>query len=459
MQLELLSDFKIPSTAIPARSRLISLKPIGIGTSRAEALLSYITRLAEKHVVQPKMLIKNILVPETEIQRNFSYTSFELKDSRTVNSYTKYSHCFSSALEKLTGQKNLSHLTFLPWKDLLDQKGSKLLRDHVAWCPECLGEMDSSEDGIYYPLIWYLLGVSICTRHHMRLIDVCPRCGSYQRFVSQRPVLGYCTGCGGWLGGVPTHAELGADLKVSQRENFMTIAIEEMIATGPSASVIATQQNFIERLENYCEVLSNGNKHHFEKLLGLNKNAAQNWVFKQCRPRVDLYLELCFRLNVSPVYFLTNEAPKDLPSRIRHFPPTTKSKKLKRTEREMLAFKNSLEECLSSTNAPTVRAVSTRLGVTKGFLAYHFSELTKAISEKHKQVSADRVASILNERIERAREIVGKMLSDQRPISRRMIWAELDKHGETFAKPEIRRAVFEVIAQHQKNLIRPTGDI
>ena len=90
------------------------------------------------------------------------------------------------------------------------------------------------------------------------------------------------------------------------------------------------------------------------------------------------------------------------------------------SEREMLAIKGSLEECLIGTNAPTVKAVATRLGVTKGFLTYHFSELTKAISEKHKQVSADRVASILNERIERAREIVRKMLSDQRSISRRM---------------------------------------
>lgn len=47
-------DMNIP--AIPPRSRLYRLEPVGIGTPYVESLTSYIARLAAEHCVTPKNL-------------------------------------------------------------------------------------------------------------------------------------------------------------------------------------------------------------------------------------------------------------------------------------------------------------------------------------------------------------------------------------------------------------------
>ena len=43
--------------ALPPRSRLYSLQPMAIGTSRVESLTSYMMRLAETHTVSVRTLI------------------------------------------------------------------------------------------------------------------------------------------------------------------------------------------------------------------------------------------------------------------------------------------------------------------------------------------------------------------------------------------------------------------
>lgn len=42
------------------------------------------------------------------------------------------------------------------------------------------------------------------------------------------------------------------------------------------------------------------------------------------------------------------------------------------------------------------------------------------------------------------------MLTELKPISRRKMWAELEKNGLTFADPVIRHATQTVLAEYQK---------
>ena len=450
MQLELLDDFAVPSVVIPARSKLVSLKPIGVGTTKCEALISYLTRVAGKHVVKPAHLVRDVLIPMTDIRLNTSGFSFNKTYSRTINSYTSYAVIFSKVLEQLTLQKNLHNLTFTAWRDILDPKGSALLRDHVAFCPQCLDAFEKSEEGIYYPLIWFLRSATICTTHHGPLEQRCPRCNKHQLFVAQHSSLGYCTHCGGWLGTSSFRDTTAKVPHISLHDKFTTTALEEMIAAGPTISSKATQQHFVDRLESYCNAVNNGNMKRFEMRLGFNRNVICNWADMRSKPRIDLFLELCFRLRSSPLEFLGRNIPKDIADQIDDYQLVQKSKRVKRSEAEMAGIKNSLIACLDSDAAPTQKSVAEVLGVNRRFLNHNFPELARAISDKHKRVSASRVTAKRDTRIAKAKGVVQEMLTALKPISRRKMWAELEKNGLTFADPVIRHAIQDVLEDYHK---------
>lgn len=449
MQLELLDQFEIPSPNIPLRSKLVSLSPKGKDSAYCEALISYVTRLAGAHVVRPNVLVKDVILPLTHIRLKTATRNFNIKYSRTINSYTSYASIVSAAIQKLTLQKDLQYLTFLPWGDLLDPKGSRLLRDHVGVCRECLDEFDSSGVEIYYPLLWYLRPVQICSKHQRRLCEICPDCGRGQNFVAHHAMLGYCTHCGAWLGASNrTEQSPSASPAISDRDRFMAAALEQMIAGNSMAQAIASQKRFIERLTEYSKALTNGNIKAFEIRLGFQKNVVVNWRDQCKRPRIDMFLELCFRLGRLPIQFLTADIPGDFARHISHFKRGQSSKRAKLTREEYDAIKRRLTAILESLDAPTQRAVAELLQVTVRFLNHHFTDLFRAISDRHKQVVATRTAEKRATKIKMAKAVTQTMFDQQRPISKRKIDAALHVEGLTMADGEIRQAVKEVVNEN-----------
>ncbi len=53
---------------LPARSRLYSIRPEGVGTARVESLTSYIQRLAGAHGVATRALVSVEILPRCESQ-------------------------------------------------------------------------------------------------------------------------------------------------------------------------------------------------------------------------------------------------------------------------------------------------------------------------------------------------------------------------------------------------------
>lgn len=451
MQLELLDLFETPEPVVPPRSRLISLDPREARSAFREALISYLTRLAGAHVVRPNVLVNEIIIPLTNIRLETYRTNFNAQYARTINSYTKYAKEVSQALETLTFQTDLRHLTFLPWGDLLDPKGSRLLRDHVGVCDKCLDELDSSEDGIYYPLIWYLRPARICSKHQRWLRETCPACGKSQNFVAHHAMLGYCTQCGGWLGSpaVEDH-ELTDSRPISIHDQFIVLALEQMIAHNESAGAFASHERFVERLELYADVLTKGNMKAFEIRLGFQKNVVVNWLDKRSRPRIDMFLELCFRLGQMPVEFMTSDIPEDFPNRIGYFERTRASSRRKLSDNERAAMKSRLEEILDCQDAPTQLAVAEKLGVSRRFLNHHFTKLARQISDKHKRVQAERTSAKQAQKAQITKSVTESMLNELRPISNRKIGMELRKEGQILADPATRKVVREVLDEHAR---------
>jgi hypothetical protein len=453
MQLELLESFEIPSVEIPTRSRLVSLEPKGIDTPKCEALISYMTRLAYKHVVRPHILVKSIIVPMTDLSFETSLSSFSYGYSRTINSYVNYAARFSNALEKLTQRANLKNLTLLPWRDLLDPKGSGLLRDHVGICPMCLDEFDQAGSEIYYPLLWYLRATRICSSHQCHLEDTCSACGKCQAFVAPHAMLGYCTHCGAWLGTPAiSNTSTKQTKEISIRDKFMTAAIEQIVANNSRAEQIASRELLVARVDQYCEVLSDGKMSFFEKDLGFSRHMIANWKNKMIRPRMETFLELCFRLQKMPLQLLTEEISSEVTHINKYLNKTTSKPKVKLSHEELRTLRERLIGLLESDPPLSQPEISEALGIKLRFLLYHFPDLCRQAAKRRRQVISINTAHKRAEKIKKTKEITENMLSEPRPISRRKIGKALEKQGLPFADAEIRRAALEVLDKYKDAL-------
>src|SRR5438105_13804339 len=94
--------------AMPPRSRLYSLEPIGIGTPQTESLTSYISRLAAAHGVRVRDLVLDELLAHIRRPHMPDTSHSELLDSfwrcetRALNSTRSLARRMVHALEEET---------------------------------------------------------------------------------------------------------------------------------------------------------------------------------------------------------------------------------------------------------------------------------------------------------------------------------------------------------------------
>lgn len=238
---------------------------------------------------------------------------------------------------------------------------------------------------------------------------------------------------------------------ISERDQFMVAALEQMIENNPTIGEIATHSHFVERLSLYASALTNGNVSAFERRLGFNRNVVVNWIEKLHRPRIDLFLELCFRLGQMPIEFLTADIPSDLSSSIGQFEMAHSATRRKLTEAEHDEIEAQLKVLLESPSPPTRVRLGEMLSVKSRFLTHHFAQLVRAISSKRRQLNLIRSEEKRSKKIARAKAAAEELFTLQRPISRRKLWTAVETQGLTFADPETRRAVREVIEEHQQS--------
>lgn len=187
--------FAAPAPVMPPRSRLFSLPPVGTGTSQQESLISLIVRTAYAHSVNPRGLIGKVFPAAEPTISELSYSTFFTRYAGTINGLGRYAELFVAAMEKLTGQARLRHLTMLPWQELFPHNGQGLLARHPRWCPVCLFQQRLRGEETVIPLIWSLEAVQICHRHRRYLESQCPHCGRRQPFVPRHPDLAVCDYC------------------------------------------------------------------------------------------------------------------------------------------------------------------------------------------------------------------------------------------------------------------------
>jgi TniQ len=389
---------------MPARSRLYSLEPIGIGTPQTESLTSYISRLAAAHSVRVRDLVITELLahirrPQLADGRHANLPSaFWRSETRALNGTRSLARRMVRALEEETGRRDLRFLTLLTWSEVLPVH--QLQKTTRAWCPGCFQDWRDRSQAIYDPLLWTLAPVTVCARHKRPLRTVCPfpecRRPSPWLGLGYRSRPGHCAHCGGWLGspgaesGTPEEKLVIEDAVRSHAWIFD--ALGKLIAATPSMPRRPQREDVLRGIETAFRLAASRKVTIYcgssTRHLGLASGTVLMWRLGGTPPSLWSLVMVCSQMGISPLQLVRGEidesdtdaaAPKVAADIRRERPP------IPHTRIGPVVIRQALEAVLSSDEPPpSMRLVADRLGQTSANLHHYFPELCRAIASRHR---------------------------------------------------------------------------
>jgi AraC-like DNA-binding protein len=296
--------------SVPPRSRFYPMKPRGIDTAYAESLTSYIARLSNLHCVQPRTLILHEVLPHLKISDGLKQENrlAWLRGSTGLNGMTPLVEEWVQALEQLTSCNTLRFLTMLTWSGVADASG--VVRKTRAWCPECYDEWLKNGDELYEPLIWMLQVIVKCPRHQCNLLCRCP----YQDCQKPVPLLvdwsepGCCPECGRFLGAAACMERIqqtGVDGEEQEWNRWVSSAAGELIAAAPGIGDPPGKETIASGITAYLERAPGGSIESLAHSLGVSGAKLRGWQKGSHLPQFSTLLQMCKRMGMSPLSFLT----------------------------------------------------------------------------------------------------------------------------------------------------------
>lgn len=301
---------------MPPRSRLYSLRPIGIGTSFVESLTGYVSRLADAHAVSAGNLVERELsVLGAKPVRPFG--AFVPRDPttktpsgfrawvRVANGWGETAKRWVAALERVTLQTNLRFLTLLPLEGVLSS--NRLFRHNRAWCAACYHDWKRTEYTVYEPLLWTIKLATVCPQHGQSLEDVCPHCGECMTPLAPYARPGHCSKCLGWLGcsGTSESVEQFRNGAQTGETLWRVQAIAELLATGPQLN--SPGAVFKANFRACVEATAEGNVLAFAQASRTSKPGVTYVLEGRGLPEMGTLLRICHEMGIPLTTFLVND--------------------------------------------------------------------------------------------------------------------------------------------------------
>lgn len=188
------------SGSFPARSRLYSPAPMGLGTGLLESLASYLSRLAEAHWARVSDLMAYLTAdtPDAPLIKDHRIFNLMRWRGRELNGMQQVAQRWSALVADQTRRSGMDQLTLLPWRHLITPRA--LIHLTQRWCPRCLEEWVHVGQPVYWPLLWSLRAVTVCPIHRISLECRCPQCEAAIPAVTACGQIGFCPKCCVWLG-------------------------------------------------------------------------------------------------------------------------------------------------------------------------------------------------------------------------------------------------------------------
>ena len=386
----------IAPPALPKRTALYSLPPLGVGTAGSEGLYSWFLRVAERHSLKPNDLIRHLGKTCIDPETGELVWSRHLHDANWA--FTgEHTQTWVRVLEEQTGRRDLRSLTFLPYAGALPILGRGQMRRR--WCPHCLTER-KAQGAAYASLAWEIGLVTACHVHGNALVEECPHCGAGAEKRAGRNLAyhtpGHCGHCGGWLGEARTElADQGAIAKAKLVGDW--IADIARLPEGAKLSVAPI-------LEAAATKYAKGRPAVLAKELGVSKTTFHGWIKETSIPSLSHACNLATRLGVSlSDLYLGNEAA---------LPPapllTLGNPEMKRIRMciDWSVVDRQLQGYLSRDEPVSVRQIATELGVSRRTLYSHDEALMKRLAARFDAWQVAIQEGIATERLEAMHELL-----------------------------------------------------
>ena len=139
----------------PSLPLLYGASPYGLGTGQVEALTSFASRLADRRHLRASPLMMSALRDVRDTTKSGSK-----RHDHQTNGMAKGAKATVDAFNRSLGVDWVEHLTLVPWSELIEPAMHGTLRDHVAYCRECVQEDKHSIETPYIRLLWFIKPVS-----------------------------------------------------------------------------------------------------------------------------------------------------------------------------------------------------------------------------------------------------------------------------------------------------------
>lgn len=383
--------------AIPERSHLYHLKPMGVGTHDTESLTSYISRLAEAHSVVTGVLMLQEIVPQLSVEYEFkstqAYINYQYgymnqsRSKRALNGTGSMAASMVQALEALTLHSDLRSLTMLNWLNVLPSLG--LLRPIRAWCPLCYQEWNLAGQVIYDPLIWAIDAVTVCRHHHCCLQTYCHHCHKQLLVWAWHSRPGYCSKCGEWLGISPNTQAIDSKVGGEDELKWQVWAVDnigKLIAASPYLSSVPPRERVTKNILASVNQVAQGSVATFARLLGKYKRSLREWHAGRELPQLSRLLQICDFLEISLKAFLTEDVATINSDRlvIRVQGKQQAARRNPRKKFDSETARTMVQEALQENPPPSIKEVMRRLGEKRSHNLYrHFPDSYRALSSRY----------------------------------------------------------------------------
>ncbi len=380
---ELSERWQLTVLPIPKRSRLYSLEPMKVGAAEVESLTGYVARIAEAHCVTVSDLVgaelsdpaspTPLFTPYPGKQRsNFFYTQLY-----SVNGIADAPRKWVSVLEAATLRHGLSDLTLLAFADLFSE--SHLFRDVSAWCPICV-ESRRSHGVRYESLLWGIAIVKCCPLHKVPLEEICPHCRRRSGPLAAHTRPGYCSRCGGWLGGTGASLEKSISESDLECEIWIAQSIGDLLAAAPELKMLPLRERLRTNLSACIAAATSGNLLAFADITRTSRSALRYWVSGVHRPQIGPLLRMCYQIGVPVKQLLGDPAATDFDVAPLH---DDRGIQVRRRGDEVRLV---LERALAEEPPPSVSEVARRLCFARGERLYQIDRAkAKMLAARHRE--------------------------------------------------------------------------
>ena len=420
-----------PSTlfVLPPRTSLFPLEPINLGFWRAEALSSYLARLAEAHCTSVSSLIEEV-APGTLTRMNIvgaeKFRGTVYSNPSLLSTGGKDAQRLLDGLIARTGQKNLANTTAAMFFDVVANRNGR--RRKRAWCPACLAEQLSGKRYAY--LVWQIEFVECCQEHKIRLTTTCPHCfRGDQSILSPLHSPGKCLHCKKEL-----HDDSRDQHKCNQEQLTIAAEVGSVIAKISGGEVLRSASLQNKFFNEIIDVVAAGNAASFAQMIGCTRASIHGWRTTEVRPSFTYWLRTSRVLGVS-LYDVLSECNCDWNVKAGVRMEVMSGVQPRYAPDLKMKVRVALEQCLQGIeqagvemSVPTVA----RLYGVKVYSIYDWhpdlcSEIAKQNAQLRKQLAEGRLESAKSA----MSKVFARRLERGESIARRHVLREIREQGET----------------------------